>query len=499
MRLLYKLSIVTLFTSSLFFTGCKDSYLDINDDPNRVTGSSITPGLIFPAAATGVGNRIASGNYRFINNWIGYWAASGSFAVDQTETTYNITNTFGDGIWANTYDNLADLAQIKDKALATGDSVYAGASIILASRLYQDLVDVFGNIPYSQAFQNDKFPLPTYDKGADVYNGLQKDLDFAISIMKRPAKSPSAFKVADIVNKGDQTRWIKFANTLKLRLLIRQSEMSGFSPASEIAKIVANGGVLQAGETVAVNPGYVNDIGKQSPYYANYGLTTAGVEAAPSVRANRYFVNLLVNNNDARLSRFFKAPSAGGAIAGAPYGIQISTLDGAHTSAIGVGLANSATQDQWIMPAFESLFLQAEAIARGWMTGDAKSVYEGAVKESFNWLGVTNATTQATTYLSSQTIANFDNAGATVASKAKFIAYQKYIALCGVDPIEAWSDLRRLNMLPDKGYLSLNTGSVATSIPVRLPYAQREYTVNAANVNNMGTVDIFKTKIFWQP
>ena len=499
MNLLYKFSLAILLASTFVLTGCEDSYLNVNDDPNRVTSSNITPSLIFPAAAAGVGARTASANYGFINRWIGYWAASSTFAVDQTETQYKITTTYGDNIWANTYDNLADLAQVKDKALASGDSVYAGASIILSAKLVQDLVDLFGNVPYSQAFQNDKYPTPNYDKGTDIYSTLQKDLDFAISIMKRPAKSATAFKAADIVNKGNQSKWIKFANTLKLRLLIRQSEVAGFSPAAEIAKIVANGGVLHAGENVSVNPGYTNDVNKQSPFYASYGLTPTGTEAAPSVRANRYFVNLLINNNDPRLSRFFMTPSAGGTITGAPYGTQIASLDGSHTSAIGPGLANSATQDQWILPAFESLFLEAEAIARGWMTGDAKATYQSAVTESFTWLGVTNATTEATKYMANSAIANYDNAGTTVASKAKFITYQKYFALAGVDPIEAWSDLRRLNMIPDKGYLSLNPSSTATYLPYRLFYAQREYTVNGANVKALGDVDIFKTKIFWQP
>ena len=63
---------------------------------------------------------------------------------------------------------------------------------------------------------------------------------------------------------------------MKLRLLIRQSEVAGFDPSGEMAKIVANGGVLTAGESIAVNPGYSNDVNKQNPFYSGYGWSPTG-------------------------------------------------------------------------------------------------------------------------------------------------------------------------------------------------------------------------------
>jgi hypothetical protein len=497
MKYVNKVFLTALSTAAIFITGCQKHYLDVNDDPNRVTESNITPELIFPQAAHAVGARQASGNFSFADNWLGYWASSGSFAIDQIETTYNIDFAFGNTLWQNHYNVLFDLYQTKQKSLAKGDSVLAGASMILSAKLFQELVDIFGDIPYSQAFQNDLYRQPAYDKATAVYASLQASLDQAISYMQKTAKS--TFNTVDVANHGDKTKWIKFANTLKLRMLIRQSEVAGFNPATEIAKIIANGGVLHSGETVSVNPGYSNDVNKQSPFYANYGLTPTGADANNVTRANAYFVNLLNSTSDPRLARYFKTPSAGGAITGTTYGLAAGNPDGAHSSTIGPGLAASAAQNQWIMTSVESMFLEAEAIARGWMPGTAQTAYENAVRESFIFLGVPNAVTAANTYMAANAIANWANSGATALSKAKFIAYQKYIALAGIDPLEAWSDLRRLNMIPNTGYITVNPGKVAGTVPVRLLYPQSEYTTNANNVNAEGNINQFTSKIFWQP
>jgi len=491
-----RLFLIILFAAAVF-AGCKKGYLDVNQDPNRVTDDNITPQLIFPQAAHATGARSASGNFQFIENWMGYWASAGDYAIQQDETSYNIDFSFADALWQNQYNVLYDLNRVKTKAQPRGDSLLAGASMVLSAKLFQDLVDLYGNIPYTQAFQNDKYTQPVYDNAKDVYDALQQSLDSAILYFKQSPRA--SFTSADVVNGGNLTLWNKFANTLKLRLLIRQSQVPGFNQTAEIAKIVANGGVLHSGETIDVNPGYSNALNKQSPFYANYGRTPTDADASPSTRANTYFVSLLNSTSDPRLSRFFKTPANGGPITGNVYGLAAGNPPGAATSAMGPGLARDASQNQWIITSVESMFLEAEAIARGWMTGDAKMAYENAVRESFIWLAVPDSINAANTYLTTQAIANWNNAGGTALSKAKFIAYQKYIALAGIDPLETWSDLRRLDMIPNKGYITVNPAKVSSTLPLRLLYPQSEYTTNSTNVNAQGKVDIFTTKLFWQP
>ena len=486
---------VAVLALTIVGTGCSKTFLDVNEDPNRATDNNMTAELIFPQAAHSVGARLASGNLQFIQNWMGYMSASGDFAIQQDETTYNIDFSFGDNLWQNNYNVLFDLYLTKQKAQAIGDSVLAGASMILSARLFQDMVDIYGSVPYSQAFQTSVYPLPAYDKGEEVYAALQKSLDTAVIYMKASARSN--FATIDVVNAGNKTLWTKFANTLKLRMLIRQSQMPGFNPSAEIAKIQINGGVLQPGENIDVNPGYLNEVNKQSPFYATYGKTPTGAEASTSTRANDYIVTLLSSTSDPRVERFFNPPAAGGAITGTVYGRASGNPDGAHSSTMGPGVANSAAQNQWIFPAFESLFLEAEAKARGWLAGDAQTTYESAVTESFVFLKVPDSLNAARDYLDNVAIAEWANAGSSALDQAKFITYQKYIALCGIDPVEAWSDLRRLNMLPDNGYISVN--STRTSIPVRLLYPQSEYTTNGNNVRAQGDINQFTSKIFWQP
>ena len=150
------------------------------------------------------------------------------------------------------------------------------------------------------------------------------------------------------------------------------------------------------------------------------------------------------------------------------------------------------------MPSFESMFLYAEAVARGWIAGDAKAAYESAVTESFVWLGVPDAEAEAADYLANSDIAIW-NEGASVSVKIKQIVYQKYIALTGIDPLESYSDQRRLHFLPDNGYISANPAKVSNTLPLRLLYPQSEYTTNSSSVSAVGTIDPFNTKLFWEP
>jgi hypothetical protein len=497
MRYRNKKLLLPLLFSIALLAGCKKDFLDVNDDPNRVTELNVTPELLFPQAEVAVGARAASQNWNFLSNWLGYTGASGSYAIDQTETSYNIDFSFSDPIWQNHYSVLFDLNQVQSKALAKGDSVLAGASMILSAKLWQELVDLYGNIPYTEAFQNNTTRTPKYDKAQDIYISVMASLDRAKSYMSRTARS--TFASIDVINHGDQAKWIRFANTLKLRMLIRTSEVTLFNVATEINKMKDGGSALntlKADDNISVNPGYANETNKQSPFYANFGLTPTNAEANPITRANVYFVSLLKSTADPRLTSFFK-PATGTTVVGVTYGLAAGNPTSGASSSFGPGLVKSATQDQWIYPAFESLFLEAEAIARGWVAGDAQATYESAVTQNFIFLGL--SASDAAAYLSNTPIAMWSNAGSTALSKAKFIAYQKYIALAGIDPLEAYSDYRRLKMIPNTGFLSVNPSKVSNTLPVRLPYPQTEYTTNAENANGQGNVNIFTSKIFWQP
>jgi len=506
MKHIHKRFHFAVFLIFIALASCNKTYLDVNNDPNRPTDENVTPELIFTQAEVTSGIRQVGGqagseggttDIQFAQNWIGYMAQTGDFAPNQTEISYNIDFAFGDNSWQRDYSLLFDLYLAKTKAIEKGDTVLAGAAMILSAKKFQELVDTYGDIPYSQAFQSNQYSHPAYDAAEDIYNSLLLSLDTAISYMGFSAKSN--FATVDVINHGDQEKWIKFANTLKLRLLIRQSEVPEFNPSSEISKIESAGGVLEAGESITVNPGYSNSQYKQSPFYGNYGYTTTGNKVAVGYTANNYILNILTATGDPRIGRYFTPAAGTSSFVGADYGLLVGNPVTAQSSYFGPGLAGSAEQDQWIYPSFESMFLKAEAIARGWIEGDLQTALNDAITESFVWLGVPDAVNAAATYISNNPeITDVSNAGTTADSRDAFVVFQKYLALVGIDPLEAWADERRLHFLPP-GYISVNPNRISNTLPLRLLYPQSEYTTNAENVQAVGNINQFTTKIFWEP
>jgi hypothetical protein len=477
--------------------------IDINENPNQPTEQSITPELILPNALHSVGAQTALG-YGWLANWMGYWSASGSFNPSTEESSYNITTSFQTGKWTGIYNTLFDLDRVEVKARDKNQTFYRAIAIIMKAHLFQNLVDLYGNVPYSQAFKPNEFPSPKYDKAEDIYADLHVRLDSAVNFMKTVNPGVSE-KNIDIVFEGDKNLWIKLANTIKLRLLIRTTQINP-NPAAQYAKIKANGGVLQSGESADVLPpgGYLNDVNKQSPFFAAYGTLPNGNEANTFFRANAYAITRLKQTNDPRLSYFF-APAASPSnpadpFLGTTYGASPNaTFAGERTSNIGKGLVKSFSQAQWIVTSVESMFLQAEAVARGWdiggpVAGNARMAYEAAVRESFIWLGVTDAANTANTFLQTPG-ADWTNAGTSTDDKIALIIRQKYIALTGINPLEAWNDYRRLG-IPNDIPLSINPARGNRTIPVRLLYPAGEYAVNATSVLAQGTITTQST-IFW--
>ena len=497
---MYKSKIIGIALLIIVCSSCKKSFFDINQNPNQVTEDKIISELILPSALHSSGNTIRM--YAFLNRWMGYWSNNATFSLVEEEVTYNLTTSFASfgNIWNSYYDALFDLNTIEKKAPAEGEDFYAGIAKVMKARLFQDLVDQFGNVPYSEVFKKE-IATPKYDKGVDIYNDLQKVLDSAIAIFQNKPV-PARAATVDIMFKGNAQLWIKFANTLKLKLLINQSEIPGFSPTAELAKITTNGGVLMSGQSANVNPGYQNAVNQQSPFFAVFGFTVNGTIAAEPIRANNYLLTIYKQTSDPRLTRVFKAAEAPANPAdpyiGTDYGSSPNAaLKGQLTSYIGPGLSTSSSQNQWVTTSVESMFLYAEAVARGWLSGDAQAAYKNAVRESFTWLGVPNAVASADSYMAANAIADWANAGTSIAQQTRFIAYQKYIAMAGLNPLEGWNIYRRLGV-PTNAPLSFHPNRLGNgSLPIRLLYPSAEYAVNADNVLAEGTINQFTSKVFW--
>lgn len=508
MKKIKNIVLLSLLAVVLATTSCSD-FLNINTDPNRVTGDNVTPNLIFTQAENAVGRRAAL-RFVFLNNWMGYWSRSGTFIVEQEETTYKATNTFSETNWDDAYNILFDLNQVKTRALAANDSVLAGAAMVLSVKLWQETVDQFGSIPYTQSFDYVTYPQPAYDPAATIYSDLLAKLDIAIKYLNTTPKS--TFAATDIIfARGGSvttavTLWKKFANTIKLRIFLHQADKAGggFSPsAAQLTKISTDGGFLAAGQNVSVQPGYTNSTAKQNPFYGAYGLTPAGAAATTNNKPNNYFYKTILGSGatDPRSTKFYL-----GTVAGTDYGALGGNAANSNNTIVGSEIyPGTATQDQFILPAYESLFFQAEAVVRTWISGDAQTTFESGIKESFKWLGAETIPNSpdsiARKYIKNVTTAQWANAGTTLTSKVQFIGFQKYIANCGTDPLESWTDYRRGALVLPAGYLSYNPNRTSNKLPNVLPYPQTEWSVNSGNIASPGrnTTTIFTEKLFWQP
>lgn len=469
---------------------CK-KYLDINNNPN--TPTDVDPAFVVSQALVNTANNHFA-YYSPLSQWMGYTARSQSFAPNQGFESFQIIQSGFQPNWTGPYHIIYDLNFVENKSKEIGQSYFEGVAKTLKAYWFQNLVDMFNNIPYREAALPGEINSPSYDDAKTIYEDLIKKLDEAITSFKSAGSlSPSDTKY-DVLWHGDKTKWIKLANTIKLRILMRQTEMTGRAAyiQAEIAKIVTEGsGFLAEGEDALINPGYQNSTGKMMPFYAALGFTANGAPAQTILRAHQYGIDFYKNNNDARLDYVYRKPASG---------IHLGNYLGAApnsntvTSEPGVGVFKTADAGFPFFLSSESLFLQAEAAQRGWLTGNAKNLYQRAITTSFTYYEVANAATQAATYYSQSGLVNVNWDDSP--DKIQAIAMQKWAALNGVNAMEAWTEFRRT------GFPKITPASQAPSvpinkIPVRALYPQVEYDVNSGNVLAQGTISQFDSKIFW--
>jgi len=494
-------------------TGCKKDFFDINENPNSPTADAITPDLILPMVLHQTAKKMAT-SYDFAAHWTGYWARSGTYGPSNPLENYDVTTTYEKDEWVNGnsstvynptvswYNILKDNDVMEKRAQETDQTFYVAIAKVIKSIGFMYLVDEYNNVPYSEAFDLENAIQPKYDKGQDIYNDLLVQLDEAVILLAdADIIVNTGIENADIMFSGDAIMWKKLANTQRLKLLLRQSEILGAAPTAELAKITADGsGFLLAGETAEVNPGYTQAEYQLNPFYDTYLKNFAGSLSDDFNRANNYVLNKLRSNNDIRYQYYFseaQTPLGGNTYFGFNFGFVDTDPNqpkaGNSSNVAGPGLAKSAIQPQWLFTSMESLFLQAEAMQRGWITGDAKATFQDAVRESYSWLGVADAETAANTYLA-QNLPIVDYDGAT--DKIRFIVMQKYLSLVGINNFEAWVDYRRLGVPTDLP-LSLSPSRNGRGVPVRLLYPQEEYSFNSANVAAEGTINAQTSKVFW--
>jgi hypothetical protein len=402
------------------------------------------------------------------------------------ESQYNmVTRNIPAGWYARLYrDGLSDIKEAK-RLLVLESTNVATAPIqknklaimsITEVQMYSTLVDLFGNIPYSQAldFEN---PSPVYDDAATIYADLASKLDQAISDLDVNAASFASQN--DLVNQGNTMMWKKSANSLKLRMAMRIADVDAAKSKSMAESAVASGVFSEMSDQLSME--YTTSSPYTHPAYEDFVLS-----GRADFVASNTLIDMMNTHNDPRRSKYF-ASNIDGEYVGGTYGS--ANTYGANTQ-VGA-FFNTADSPGMIMTCSEVEFLRAEAAARGYnVGGTAEELYNKAISTSIMEVGGTQD--EADAYLAQESVAYTTASG----DWKQKIGSQKWVSMFYNGGIEGWTAWR----LMDFTGFNAPEDLTVSDIPTRLLYPVSEATLNgqslSAAISAIGGNS--KTgKIFW--
>ncbi len=516
---------------ALFFTGvtgCTE-WLDVNQNPNDLTTS--TKDLVLAGASKEFAERqhIGSTNnsttlagtcFPVYGAWIGYYAHSGGWSGWNSVKSYNMTSSdYNNGFNKPYLNELKSFKYIKEQAKLDGNMAYVAIAKIMESATYQRLVDTYGDVPYFEAVSGfDGNTKPVYDDAQTIYNDLVVQLDSAILLLKEAEEASLTIEAKfDIINGGDFTAWKQYANTLKLRVLMRQSEvgdMSGKMNFDEAGFITSS---------ITGNPGYIaNQAGKMSPVYG-YGMDYKGTltSANQQYGLNIFLSTLYKQSADPRLEICWEPGVESGDYSWATQ-LGDNTPPESHWNHSAVrmapGIYGASDDDAMIMSIMEADFLIAEALARGYnlssagVSATAEEMFNNGIDESFYYYGTRAGVEDIDAVLVAYRETLKGDAAWNSGNPVKSIMHQKYLAGVGVYHFEAWADFRRTGYPApldpsevENSMISYYPNIVRAQVPVRLLYVQKELDINSENVQAAisktgvpyNSEFIMDAKIFW--
>ncbi|WP_417290215.1 SusD/RagB family nutrient-binding outer membrane lipoprotein [Corallibacter sp.] len=486
-----KFKLILLVVLTITFS-CSD-YLDINDNPNAPSADDVTPDLILSGAMSDtyrtqartmniLGNAMMNNWGANVNSFTGGFSEEFSLAID---------NNFYSGIFNSLFRNTANFEAIINYP---GDAYnnHKAISKIMKTFYFQYLVDLYGDIPYSQAHKGIDNLTPAYDDDKDVYRALIVQLDEAIAMIGNADASTIEVGSEDIIFNGSMSSWVSFANTVKLRILMRESTKAENGDTESQTYLNQQFASLQTAvfinSDVTINPGYSNEsVAQQNPFYALFFSNNETTSVNYNFyRASQYAVNYLINSADDRVNYLYdEADDGSGGIVGHEQGAD-SDNSPAGLSPIGPGLVIDSGQDGYVMTGAESLLLQAEAQLKTYIPGDPQASFDAAIDASFNLLGANRASYNPTAPGLGWTGSDED--------KLEAIMRQKWIATNGINAIESYIEFTRTGY-PDDIPLALTAQSPTR--PKRLMYPSSELVSNSGNVPQQTSADVFATGPFW--
>ncbi len=501
----------------LMISSCTKDYTEINSDPNKIT--TITSGelpFLFTRALHGAYSSYQTDQNLFADLYSQYYAnTSVNFATDRLA----VQHAWSDAVYTVAYSAVMPQLQIIMQNVEPGSPEYALCNIWWVFTFHR-VTDYFGPIPYFQAGSGSR--TVAYDPMDKVYADFFKRLDEAVDVLRQNTSS-KPFGTADLIYGGDVAKWIKFANTLRLRLALRISAVDPVQAKTEGEAAVAAGVFTSSpGDDALMKRGNatsaaINPLSSMSEY--NEFRMSATMESImkgyQDPRMSVYWLPARANNEYNGFRNGYNAAQLGNALNS---NAANSHVGARWTSPASGGLTTFETTPLNVMSAAEADFLRAEGALLGWnMEGNAKRFYNNGIRNSLLQWGVTNNTT-IDAYINSNEVPiapqDFLNSPAITDVPVAFhptnqaiqleqIAIQKWLAIFP-DGKEAWADIRRHKRF--KLYQVVNSDNpnitnTATQWVRRLPYPEKEYQVNRVEITNavslLGGPDTHVTPLWW--
>lgn len=540
--------IIASMAGLLALTSCR---LDDNINPNKPAATAIALNQRLAASQTSsyavqAGRMNALGNL-WMNTWTGNYYQYGNPATDEQNLTLH--TGFYALIWSDMYRAVTRYQQIIDSDQAKNFPNHVAIAKIMKAYNMQYIVDLYGDVPYTEAFKEQALVTPKYDNDADVYKALVGELYDALNLINTTPSRPE-FAVAstdDVMMRGSMANWKKFANTVLLKFAVRLSNTTDPAGVALRNDIIAKlSGAQYITSNVLIQPGYnTATAANQNPLYNWFGRATAAGGSNTGgyllYRASDHAVKSLQGNDtkvtagvsDPRISFLFATATEyctkkTGVFSGIVQGSTKPVDDCAdktkrangNFSGFGGIFAELNTigsqADGVVMFLAESEFLQAEAAARGYAGfADAETHFINGIKASFAF-DVETIKFIASKYSDSDSAKTtlLNRAAAIEAGRDAYITaitgkpkvgwsanmtdniaaiqYQRWVALTNYNAVETYINYKRT------GYpstpLSLSTSK--TTKPYRLVYPASEYSSNAANVPVMTGDDAFVLNSF---
>ncbi len=472
-----RFKIITLLLFGLLVSvGCDSDFEEINTDPNNPT--AVPSSLLIPGVVRAAQNNSYS---TFVGGDMGAcWSQQFSKVQYNDEERYIPRQSVITSVWSNWYAVvIADADAMHTIAVTEENNNMQGVALTLQAYGYAFLTDVYGAVPFTEAMKaaTEGNIAPAYDSQEVVYTGVLAMLDNAISLL---GTSGAIDGTNDILYGGNANLWKKFASSLKFRMLMRAS--GKMSVAADLQALV-NAGNLFSSNADDAKLIYLGADPSANPLYESIVFGTRG-----EWKINSKMVDVLAGANDPRLA-VYAQKNADGAYRGKPSGYNdVPSDDYNYTNVSALGEFYLRPELPGFFMSYPELkFLMAEAVFKGYISGDANAHYLGGMTASLEYNEVAGPAISA--FMANKALAT------TPALALEQIATQNWIALFS-QGIESWNEYRRTGF----PVLTPAVDGAINEIPSRYNYPTTESSVNKANYDAAVAAqgaDLLTTPIWW--